>query len=267
MLRALLSFALLTLPSAAAQEYELPDQIRLEKVLEEVSGLAPVDGPGADDVMRAMVYAHDDERGIVYLVETNGGHIRGKIKLGKPSVKADFEGVTATEDFLYLVTSSGLIYEAPIEDEPGTVRFNVYDTGVSARCEVEGLTTSGDGGLFLLCKEDRGRLTIHRWSLETRLSEPEVWVSLPPRDLPVPAGMRWTGLERDTKTGDVLVLGHSPALVMRLSSEGEPKSVFRLVDGIHPQPEGIALTAYGSLLIADEGRGKRATMKEYLPKD
>ena len=178
---------------AAAQQnpLQLGDRSRhfqLVRGLTEISGLAV-----ASD---SSVYAHNDEHGIVYEVALSSGEIISAFALGEPTTRADFEGIAALDGRIYLVTSTGLIYEAIIGAHRARVRYNVFDTGVGEFCEVEGITRGAEPAEFLLiCKSARkaalkGRLVIFKWSLAERTPVVEPWLNIPLLGL-------LTGRERD----------------------------------------------------------------------
>lgn len=218
----------------------LPDpsmRWKLPKALREVSGLARASG--------GMIWAHDDERGIVYLLDVSAREVRRKLALreGGRIVRADFEGVATLDGAIWLMTSDASLYRAAT----GTVRMQ--PTGLTDECEFEGLTARG-GLLVLACKRvfagkadsrlvlwspDRrlavGRIDLHRQGGALHVSAVD-WCPDPPRFVGVAAR------ERVLFVADEL---------------GRIEALYSLDEDLHRQPEGI-LVGPGEVLIADEGK-------------
>ncbi|MFQ5563100.1 MAG: hypothetical protein ACE5FO_05980 [Parvularculaceae bacterium] len=225
----------------------------LMKRLAEVSGLA-----AASD---KSVFAHNDEYAIVYEIALSDGSLIAAFALGEPTVEADFEGVAVDDNRVYLVTSNGLIYESPIGEHRSRVRFNIFDTGASAECEIEGLANGAAPGEFLLlCKKPhrakyKNRLVIFSWSVrERRLVEP--WMSLDLRAILTPGERKDfapSALVRRPEDGSVIVLSARNRLMLIVTQDGALIEKRLLDEDRHPQAEGLALTPSGDLVIADEG--------------
>jgi len=238
-----------------------PRQMLLVRGLREISGLAAAS--------ENSVYAHNDEYGIVYEVSLKDGALIAAFALGDPTVSADFEGIAVKDDRVYLATSNGLLYEGLIGEHRKRVRYNIFDTGVGAFCEVEGLTIAPeDGALLLLCKTARsreleGRLVIFRWSVDDRLPVSEPWVSIPydnflnDQDALVfrPSALEWD----DERKAMVVLSARSHKLVV-ISPVGSLLYEMDLSETLHAQPEGVLLTSKGDIVIADEGPGRRPGM-------
>jgi uncharacterized protein YjiK len=258
----LLSWSMLS-SSAAAQEVAVSfrdgpsQQFALVNGLREVSGLAIAS--------KNSVYAHDDEYGIVYEIDLADGAVKAAFALGDPTVRADFEGIAAENGRVYLATSTGLIYEALTGPHRGRVRYNVYDTGVGAFCEVEGLSRAQNAGdFFVLCKTARiaefeNRLVIFRWNVRDRQPVAEPWMNIPYRDFLKkqnigmfrPSAVEW---DRDRKM--LVVLSARSRQLVAMDEGGRLLFEKALSADIHAQAEGMTLMPSGDLVIADEGRGR-----------
>ena len=132
------------LKAETAAHWKLPGRLR------EISGLAMTrDG---------RLLAHNDERGIVYEIDYRDGSIAKAFQLADTAtpVAGDFEGIAAAGEQIYLVTSSGRLYECTEGDDRESVLFNAYATGVGRDCEIEGLAYDGSRrALLLMCKGAR----------------------------------------------------------------------------------------------------------------
>ncbi len=243
---------------AAAQTAGKPRQWALNDQLIEISGLAAASSN--------TVFAHNDEFAIIYEIDIDDGGIERAFALGDPTTKGDFEGIAVYDGRVYLTTSAGLVYEAEIGEHRGRERFNVYDTGVGAFCEVEGLSMAPEPGAFLLlCKrpisgKPDGRLSIYKWNVDERrpVSAPEFTIPysefLPKseREAFRPAGIEW-----DEEAQSLMVISSRSHIVYTFSAAGKFVRKHRLAPELHLQSEGITIVDSGVVLVADEGNGRR----------
>ena len=262
--------------SAVATEYRLeldrydfdePDrQLRLPRRLREISGLAMLAGD--------RLLAHDDERGTVVEIDYRDGSIVKDFELGGPRgrVADDFEGIAAAEDRLFLVTSTGRLYEFGEGDNGAAVPYNRYETGVGRFHEIEGLAYDPDRRvLLLLSKNPRNprqgdQVAIYRWSLDSRrlveggpiLIEADAFARPIERETFQPSG-----IERHPASGHYFVVAARQRAVAEITSQGTVLAVRRLKAGLHRQAEGVSFATDNTLVIADEGAGKRATLSFY----
>ncbi|MEM9839757.1 MAG: hypothetical protein AAF830_11480 [Pseudomonadota bacterium] len=234
--------------------------------LSEISGLVAVDD--------RTVLAHNDEVGEVFSVNVGTGETSLFMRLGTKTVRADFEGITLLGPYVYLVTSDGLLFEARREGAGITRRYNIYDTGLGDVCEIEGLGTSNEGDLLLLCKraapkDELARLRVFRWHPDKRLQPAEEWIDVAAATFMAgsPSGrdLTWTGIERDPRTDGYLILSSRGHVAVSLSADGTPLGVMPLSVSSHPQAEGIALLQNGTLVIADEGGKAAGRLTTYRP--
>ena len=158
-----------------ASSFDAMDATRwnLPKRLDEISGLAL----SADE----RLFAHDDERAVIYEVDWHRGRVSKAFALGDPPLKGDFEGIAIAGDDFYLVNSDGVLYRAPEGDDGAHVGYERIDTGTSRRCEIEGLAYDVRRALLLLgCKAPReaslrGRVSVFAWATGTaRARRPRV---------------------------------------------------------------------------------------------
>ncbi len=248
------------LEAGNATQWRLPGRLR------EISGLATTSDH--------RLLAHNDEAGVVYEINLQDESIAKRFQMADMAgpVADDFEGIAVAEDRIYLVTSSGRIYETREGADGESVLYNVYATGVGRKCEIEGLAYDpGLRELLLVCKDARdedleGRLPIYRWSIdEKRLgSEPSAVATV--RDFARHIGSnvyRPSGIERHPVSGNYFVIAARPGAIAEVTPSGEVVSARSLDAGWHRQVEGIAFAADGALIIADEGGGGRARLTAY----
>ncbi len=219
--------------------------------LDEVSGLA-----FSDD---GRLFAHDDERGRVYELDTTTGAVRGRFDLGQPAASDDFEGIAIAGDHFFMISSTGLLYTFGAGDDEEDVDFTIADTGVGSWCEVEGLEFDpGERLLLMACKvtsPDRGYIEVARWSLdEGRLATPIRIDRAALSDFGLessfdPSGITWAS------GGTLLLISGRHDAIVEARPDGGVVYAVELRGGRHPQSEGIAMAPDGTLFVSDEARG------------
>lgn len=248
------------LDAPPADTWELP------KALQEISGLA-VDGAG-------RVFAHDDERAIIYQLDPAAHRVVKRFSFGQPAVRGDFEAIAVVGAQLILSTSDGVLYAGAEGKDGESVPYVSQATGAGRLCEVEGMAyEQEDRALLFACKVPRnralaGHLALLRWSLERKALDPQPRLFLPLSD--VTRGLRTPGfhpseLVRVPRDGHYLVLSGREHAIAEITEAGKVVAVARLRHRDHPQAEGLAISAEGALLVADEGAGGRGTVRVYQP--
>ncbi len=235
--------------------------ITLPKKLNEISGLAVT----GDD----RLFSHNDEIGTVYEIDISTGKIINEFYLGKKKLKKDFEGITAVNDSLFLVTSSGVLYKFNYPDDERNVEYIKVETFLSAKNNVEGLCYDKvTNSLLLACKEYAGKnlkeykaiysFDLSRYKLQ---KEPRFLINLDSLKNKFNINnFSPTGIEVHPKSGNVFVLSSHDKVIVELSSNGELLNAVKLKSKNHHQPEGIAFLPNLALLISDEGKDKNAKL-------
>ena len=248
------------LDPGTATHAELPRRLR------EISGLATTGDH--------RLLAHNDEVGAVFEIDPRDGSIVKEFELAdlEGTVADDFEGIAVAGGRIYLVTSSGRLYESHEGGGGKPVVHRRHATGVGRDCEIEGLAYDPDGReLLMMCKEARsdelaGRLAIFRWSIDAkRLSaDPPTVISM--GDFARGIGSNRyhpSGIERHPVSGNYFVVAARQGAVAEVTPAGEVLAVRRFTAAWHRQIEGIAFAADGALIVADEGGRGRAILTVY----
>lgn len=250
-----------SLEADSIMQWRLPDR------LNEISGLAMTDD--------GRLFAVDDEVAIVYELDYDEGGIIKAFAMGKPVVKGDFEGIAVADELIYLTTSTGRLYVSAEGADGQRVSFDVYDTGLGAYCEVEGLVQSNDSSiLYFMCKKPRKKsdirgLSLFAWDLAERRMLPERTIILPETEI-----LRKLRLDRlspsgvtiERKTGNRLIIASRQRVLVEITADGSLVDARHLPLGSrHRQAEGIELAIDGRLLVADEGGSHRARLAVYDP--
>jgi len=238
---------------APLKRWALPADLR------EISGLAVI----ADD----RLLGHGDERAEVYEVDPARARAVPRFAMGHPAASGDFEGIAAADGRVWLVTSTGQLYEARLGSAGEAVQYQVHETGLGRRCELEGLTFDPvRRALLLPCKVPhdrrlRGALVVFAWSLDSAAIEAAPRFRVPIAALAGVRGVfRATAIERHPD-GTFFVLSSTGDLV-EIDASGAVLAVRRL-GGRHAQPEGLGVTRDGLLYVADEGRPAALTIYGY----
>ncbi len=219
------------------------------------------------------LYAHDDERAVIFEIDYREGELIKAWAMGDNLAQGDFEGIAYAGERFYLVTSDGRIYESREGDDDDRMLFNTYGTGVGRQCEVEGLTFEpADRTLLLACKTPRvddieDFVTIYRFSLERHevIGDP---LLVPVDDIASridEKNFRPSGIERHPLTGHYIVVAAQQSAMAEITPDGEIVAVVDLKRGDHRQVEGITFLPDGTLILADEGGGRRARLTLYPP--
>ncbi len=253
-----------TLNEDTATHWKLPEH------LEEISGLAMT----RDN----RLLAHNDERGIIFEIDYQNGSIAKAFQLSdmKNPVADDFEGIATIDDQIYLVTSAGRLY-ACLEGAAGaSVLFNVYTTGVGRDCEIEGLTyDESKRALLLMCKDARsadmeGQLAIYHWSIDGKQLSVDAHTAIPVAEFSQHIkGKKFqpSGIERHPISGNYFIVAARQGAIAEITPEGKIVAVREFPAQWHRQVEGIAFTADGTLIVSDEGAGRKARLTLYPVSD
>lgn len=253
---------------------------KLPKELDEISGLA-FSGDG-------RLFAHGDQDATIWQLDARDGRVLKTFSvasngtdpgMGKKQAKSgplagDFEDLQIVGDRFYLISSNGILAEFREGADGASVPYTAHDTGLGKTCEIEGLAYDSAGrSLLILCKiphEDRYRnqIVIFAWSLDRQAADTAPRIRVDYSRL-AGTGQRTFHGSAMTFAPDrrslVLVAGPQKSFV-ELGLDGEVLSSGGLDEKAHRQPEGIAFAPDGTLLISDEGAGKRATISGYAPR-
>ena len=227
----------------------------LPRELDEISGIALTpDG---------RLLAHGDERAQVSEIDYRRGVIVKQFVVGKPTVRADLEGITVANGVIFMTTDKGVLYEFR-EGANGTrVDFITYDTRLGKECEFEGLAYDHTiNSLLLACKEVetealKDSMVIYRWQLDgggqrlSRLTVPltEILPAIDEKEFHA------AEITVDPHTGNYVIIASIEGALVEITPAGEVISARKLA-GQHDQPESIAITKDSILIIGDEA-GKR----------
>lgn len=250
-------------PPSTLERYDFEEGVRFDLPgrLDEISGLAfSPDG---------RLFAHDDERGRIHEIDPTTGEAGKSFDLGDDLARDDFEGIAIVRERFFLVSSSGLLYEAREGSDEEEVRYLRTDPGVGFDCEVEGLDHDPvDDALLLACKvaTRRDRIVIHRipidpeadrlqpFSVDRReLSSVDLDADFQPSAVVVGPG------------GTILLASAATEALLEIDRSGRVVAGVALSRSRHPQAEGLEIGSDGTLYIADEENADDARLTAYAP--
>ena len=243
-----------------ATHWKLPGRLK------EISGLAMT--------LDNRLLAHNDEKGVIHEIDYRNGRIIKAFQLAdmKNPVSGDFEGIATVNDQVYLVTSSGRIYEGSRGTDGESVLYTIYATGVGRDYEIEGLTyDASQRALLLMCKDARSaelkeQLVIYHWSIDEKRLIEEAHIVIPVIEFTRHIGgkaFQASGIEGHPASENYFVIAARQGAIAEITPEGQVVAAKQFPAKWHRQAEGITFAADGTLIIADEGAGGKARLTVY----
>ena len=214
--------------------------------------------------------AQGDERAQISEIDYRRGVVTKQFVVGHPTIKADLEGITVADGFVFLLASNGTLYEFREGANGERVDYTTHDTRLGKECEFEGLAfDSALNSLLLACKHVaikhlKDHLVIYRWRLDgsgKRLSR----MAVPLDGILKAIGekeFRPSDITIDPLTGGYLVISSLQKSIVEIKPDGQ--LVFaRKLPGDHDQPESVAITRDSILIIGDEAKSRPAVITLY----
>ena len=245
----------------AAVPYALgaPDGVaELPAELDEVSALTMMPS--------GRLGAVQDEDGILYEIDPEAGVITGRQPFRGDG---DYEGVEWVGESVWVLKSNGTLYDVHRGADGVSAETATHETPLRGRNDTEGLAWDGER-LLIACKENPGRglddvRAIWAYDPATReLSAAPVAV-LDRARVDGRASFKPSALAVHPGTGELYVLSSVRKALAVLTPAGELRAVVPLPGRLYRQPEGIVFAADGTLYIANEAAGARATLLRFSP--
>ena len=258
----------------------------LEEELNEISGIC-IDSEGQQFIGIA------DEKGIIYLIDSNTGKILNRIIFHKDG---DYEDVELIGKDLYILKSSGTLYLIRDVLNAKSIEFEKFNTALEVSNDVEGLCyDKQQNSLLLACKassklnteitDEEQERAIYRFDLKTHtldekpiLIKKDAFLSFVKSHPELPKSKKW--LERfgpSTKNfsfePSAIAIQESTGRYYVLSSVGKMLAVFKPDWQLHTlikldkekfiQPEGICFDKAENLYICNEGKTQEAIIYKF----
>jgi len=258
-----------------------PDQtFELPEILKEISGLS-------FNHDFSKLYAVQDEKGLVFIIDKIRGEVEKEFKFHKDG---DYEGIEVVGDDVYVVKSTGTIYEINKLGEADQ-KMEKYNLFLTRENDVEGLCFDpATNKLLMACKGVpatgesfeiiRYKKVVYGFDIATKnidsipvysimldgiqkcihtskaLKDPEVLKSSFSYEEEV-LNFNPSAIAIHPATKNVYILSSAGKTLIVLNTEGEVIYIEKLDKEIHRQPEGIAFDKDGTLYISNEGSDKK----------
>lgn len=251
----------------------------LEDDLVEISGLTLLN--------EQYLGAVEDENGRLYFIDLNTGEV---MRHEKFAPDGDYEGLARAGNRVFILRSDGDLY---VIDDWQDDKFgsDKIETHLSSKCDAEGLThDEANNRLLIACKESAGKdlddlKAIYAYDLATgKVGEQPVFLisidafnkATYPNDGPLNSaireavhpvldlsGFKPSGLAIHPITNDLYILSSVQQSIVVLSLAGDIKYIWKLVDNVLKQPEGIAFLPNGDVFISSEGQSGHGVLIRY----
>jgi uncharacterized protein YjiK len=230
-------------------------KIELSKELKEISGLTWIDA--------GQLGAVQDEAGLFYILDSNTGIIKEKIKF---SVPGDFEGVELVGNCIYTLTSSGTLFYFDLGNSEDVKKI---DTPLSWKNDAEGLAFDAKNNRLLIACKELGSVSDSKFKGKSIFalsiidhkffSTPVVTIKKSKIEKFKKVNkFKPSALAIDPLTQDMYVLASAGKLLVVLDSNLKIKAAINLPSKKYAQPEGICFSTNGDLYISNEGVDKKA---------
>ncbi len=266
-------------------DLESPElSLDLSGKLKEISGL---DTGNTGD----FVWAVQDEKGVLFKVSLKDGSILQEIPFWKDG---DYEGIEKAGNELYVVKSTGTIYQIR---ENGTPEQTVekFNTSLGKENDVEGLAFDVRQNCLLLACKGNAQIegdsvalekAIYSFSLDSMKLNPvpayiikfddvHKFVETTPTlrqfekisEYFQPGETKFTfnpsGIAIHPFTGEIYILSATKRLLLIMTSSGQILHMEKMKKKMVPQPEGICFSSDGSLFICSEGKDGTASLHKF----
>ena len=243
-------------------------QHRLDKKLREISGLATTpDG---------RLFAHDDERGIVYQLNPKTGETIKYFKLGRfiTPYNEDFEGIAYTPKGFFMITSNGRLYHFQEGKHNQSVPYTTYNLGLDEAYDLEGLCYDPKQKQLLISAKGTQKKTYKNQRAVFSFSLTNMSLNKTPfflldqsyiKTFSVENKFSPSGIEYHKESDHFFIIAARGNLLIEVDRNGTLIQLKTLDTSVHYQPEGIALLP-PYLLISDEGK-KHGTLTRYKLKE
>ena len=228
-----------------------PAIFKLPQSLDEISGIAY-------NKRDHSVLAINDERGWLYKV-----HLRDELDIQKWQYfkGADFEDLVLVDSTFFVLESNGNIIRFNFVN-PDSVTVKEFDFPIEGRNEFEILYhDKGRKQLIMLCKDceadDKNSLTAYSFDLDS-----SAYVSAPAYVIDIrkiekimdekKLRFKPSAATINPLTGELFIISSINKVLVIADLQGIPKKVFRINPKLYKQPEGMAFTPNGDLLVSNE---------------
>ena len=238
-------------PNSDMYNFSNPNVVKLPQELDEISGIVyyPKD---------SSIFAIIDEGGDLYKFPLKDPK---KIRKWKFDKKRDFEDLFLYDSTFYVLVSDGDIERLTFKDNQFTGELDKIKDVATGKNEYESLYGSPDSSyLVILCKdcEEDSKKTLSSYSYHftdsaDRFQRHLVYdISTLHQKLGIEKRLHPSAAAINPITKDLYIISSIQKLLIILNSKGEFKSFYKLNPALYKQPEGMAFTPKGDLIISNE---------------
>jgi hypothetical protein len=238
-------------PTPAQYDLNTPYIMNLNGDLSEISGISfyPKD---------SSIFSIVDEAGTLYKTYLNRKGYTEKWHFNK---KHDYEDVVLKDSTFYVLISNGNIEKLRFRGRDVTTTKDIFPNADKNDNEFESLYYDDQYGKFiLLCKncgdDDKSAVSAWGYSPDSGTFTPRVYtidVTTIAKKLQVDKlHFKPSAAAINPATNELFILASVNKLLLIADRNGHPKEVYELNPRIYKQPEGLAFTPTGDLLISNE---------------
>ena len=251
--------------------------IKLPSKLKEISGIT--------FISKNKIACVQDEAGTVFIYDIRKDKLKESIDFGG---NKDYEAIANVNDTIYVLRSNGDIYEIDSLESTNTLSIT-HHTFLSKVNNCEGMCFDAKNyRLLVACKghpekgsAKRFEKAVYAFDLNTKkMKEEPVLVFDPAMIISVtksigdddsPSANEKENLFEPSEitieptTGNFYILSSVGKRLAIFSEKGELICASKLDPDIFKQPEGIAFSSSGDLIISDEGKGGKANLVVIKP--
>ncbi len=233
-------------------------KIKLNHNLREISGLS--------FYKKNLLFAVQDEKGEIFVIDYKKGKIINNIKFGK---KGDFEAIEKVGDLIYVLRSDGKIFEVKNFDNEN-IEFTKYHTILNKKNNSEGMSYDKKSNSLLIACKDQPNLedskilkncrSVYSFSIDKKqiIKDNFFTISIDELknilDIKRNFSFKISGIAQNPITKNYYVIGTVGKLMIILNENYEIIELIKLNPRIFKKPEGICFSKKGKLFIANEGK-------------
>lgn len=234
-------------PDSEMYDLSHPKVIKLPVELDEISGIAyyPKD---------TSVFAIIDEDGMLYKISLNQPD---KLRSWRFDKKRDYEDLLLIDSSFYVLVSSGDIVKVNfVEDKLNSTKIELSSLSKNQN-EFESMFRDS-GKIIILCKscdtDTKNQSSSFAWNLadSTPSLLPHLSFDYSAVFKTKPKDLKASAAAVNPITNEIYIVSAIHSLLLVTSMDGKLISSYQLDPKIYKQPEGIAFTPEGDLIISNE---------------
>lgn len=236
-------------PNSEMYDFADPTVIDLPVELDEISGLAyyPKD---------TSVFGVIDEDGLLFKIPIMNPKASKRWVFDKPR---DFEDLVLIDSTFYALVSNGDIVQINFKGDTISIEKSEFSATSGKKTNEFEILYQDSGKLVMMCKEceadKKTKLTSYLFDPATKSYSPHLVINTVP--LAAKLGKDKVALKPSAAainpiTNELYLVSSIEKVIVVLDKAGEIKETYKLNPKIYKQPEGIAFTPAGDLIISNE---------------